>query len=124
MNILLIDDDPICNFLCKKQLERIGIKGEIKIAFNGQAAITILRDLYLSNEVINIIILDINMPIMNGFEFLEALPNLNLSNFDDIKIVVVSSSDSIDDIVQAKKMGVEQYLIKPVSEDMLKNAFM
>lgn len=118
---MLVDDDPICNFICRKLLDRIGVEGEIETALNGRAAIEFLREFYSSNAVINLIILDINMPIMDGFEFLHEIRNLNLSNFDDIKIVVVSSSSSQSDIVQAKNLGVKDYLVKPVSEGMLKD---
>jgi CheY-like chemotaxis protein len=120
-SILLVDDDAICNFLCGKTLQRMGITGEILTALNGKEAIDLLTANYQrSGSIPDIILLDINMPVMDGFGFLEAFKTLPLANKENIKIIIVTSSAYPGDISKARKMGVEHYLIKPISEEKLK----
>jgi CheY-like chemotaxis protein len=117
--VLLIDDDDICNFLMTKALERLGAVKEIRSVLNGKQAI----DLILRTDNQNlpeIIFLDINMPIMDGFAFLEAYNDLALLNKQDTRIVIVTSSDSPSDRVRAQSLGVKDFLLKPVNEDKLK----
>jgi CheY-like chemotaxis protein len=120
-NVLLIDDDHICNFLMSKYLERIGLTKPAQFASNGRQGIELLMNLIISGSVMpDLIFLDIRMPIMDGFGFLEAFGNLSFPEKKNIKIVMVSSSNDVTDINRAKKMGITDYLVKPVSESILK----
>lgn len=112
--ILLVDDDPICNLLMTKFLDRIDTPKTIKAVINGVQAVDLLKE-YLPD----IIFLDLNMPIMNGFEFIEAFKKLDLSDQKNVKIVIVSSSVSLKDIDQAKKLGIDKFLVKPVTIEQL-----
>jgi CheY-like chemotaxis protein len=119
--ILLIDDDRICTFLCSKTLERMEIAEEIHIAANGKEGIDLLDTHFRNSGTIpDIILLDLSMPVMDGFGFLEAFKTLSLINKERIKIIIVTSSANPGDMGKAKKMGVEHYLTKPISEEKLK----
>ncbi|GHN02473.1 hypothetical protein WSM22_39620 [Cytophagales bacterium WSM2-2] len=116
-NVLLVDDDKICNLVSEKMLQRIGPDIDIRTALNGKEALKVLSD-YSPD----IILLDLNMPIMNGFGFLDAFRDLDLPNKENIQIVVVSSSDNPADIANAKRNGADKYLVKPIEVDTLRAA--
>jgi CheY-like chemotaxis protein len=119
-SILLIDDDGICSFLSTKVLQNMGIFREIHTAVNGKEAIDFLNSYFQRfASTPDIILLDLNMPVMNGFGFLEAFKTLLIANKERIKIIIVTSSPNQEDISKARKMGIEHYLIKPISEKKL-----
>src|SRR5688572_8768990 len=96
--VLLVDDDHICNFLMTKALGKLGSVKEILSALNGRQAIDLIRDCAANlRNVPEVIFLDINMPIMDGFAFLEAYNDLGTLNKEDIRIIIVSSSDNPSD---------------------------
>jgi CheY-like chemotaxis protein len=120
-SILLVDDDHICNFLMGKTLERMGVAREIHTASNGQEAITLLNEYYQGSQALpDVILLDLNMPIMDGFGFLEAFKKLHQIDKDNVKIIIVTSSQDPQDISKAKLMGIDHYLSKPVLEENLR----
>jgi CheY-like chemotaxis protein len=120
MIVLLVDDDVVCNIISRKILERMWPATEIYIALNGAEAIDLFNNYFRGEQCLpDIILLDLNMPVMGGFDFLEAFKNLKLDNKENVKIVVVSSSASPHDISRAKAMGVDHYLVKPISADKL-----
>ncbi|WP_178377062.1 response regulator [Chryseolinea serpens] len=70
----------------------------------------------------DIILLDLNMPIMDGFGFLDAFRSLNIPGKDLVKIIIVSSSVNPRDMDRAKRSGSSHYLSKPVTEQSLRRA--
>jgi CheY-like chemotaxis protein len=117
-NFLLVDDDKVFHLLGIRALQRIGFTNDqIQTALNGKEAMEILND--PGNKQPDIILLDLNMPIMNGFEFLEVFRTLSVEKRNSAKIVVLSSSNNPVDIARAMKLGATQYLTKPLTEDML-----
>ncbi|SRR5258705_2361055 len=122
-NVLLVDDDSIFNFLNKEILLRMGLVNDIHTALNGKQAIDLFNDYYGGSKPLpDLILLDLNMPIMDGFGFLEAFRKLDLPDKDQVKIVVVTSSNSQDDVRRANDLGVSQYLTKPLEEHTLRKA--
>ena len=116
--ILLVDDDPIQNLINTKLLKRLDISEEIQVAINGRSA---FEEYISKNEDLpELIFLDINMPIMNGWEFLDLLGLEGFTRFP--KIYMLTSSISPDDIQksQAHPM-VENYITKPLSLSKLEN---
>ncbi len=117
-NVCLIDDDKIYQFTARKILESTGLAKNILSFFNGKEAI----DFFLENhhkeldQLPNIIFLDINMPIMNGWQFLEEYYRLNSKLQKAITIYVVSSSVDDTDIQKSKQYTiVKDYLVKPIN---------
>ena len=119
-NILLIDDDQVFNFLNTKVLQRLGITDGIHTATNGRDALKLINGMS-SDQVVfpDVIFLDINMPIMDGFGFIEAFRKLQVPH-DDVVIAIVTSSQDSNDIRRAKELGINHYLTKPISENSLR----
>lgn len=117
-NVLLVDDDSIFHLLGTKALHRAGIADtRIHKALNGKQALELLKNPAIPRP--NVILLDLNMPVMNGFEFLEAFNKLGPAERDDTKIVIVTSSESDSDIRKAKALGAAEYLTKPLEDQKL-----
>lgn len=122
-NILLVDDDNIFNFLNTKLLEASGIASEIHTAGNGQEALDLLNNYFTGTTSLpDVILLDLNMPVMDGFGFLEAFKKLNLPRKERVSIIIVTSSEDPKDMARAKQLGITSYLTKPVSRDALLRA--
>ncbi|MFH4966896.1 response regulator [Gaetbulibacter sp. M240] len=116
--ILLVDDDAICNIICKKLIEELGFKNPVEIATNGRSALHYLELAVneKSKPLPGLILLDINMPVMNGWEFLETLEELSENLLPDIKVVMVTSSISPFDIKKAKNTKmISEFITKPVN---------
>jgi len=124
-NVLLVDDDKIFNFINTQMLKQTGMASEIHTALNGKQAIDYLNESYReTSSVPDVILLDLNMPIMNGFDFLEAFKIMSLPEIEKehVNIIVVTSSDNQQDIDKARDMGANHYLTKPLSAESLKHA--
>ncbi len=122
-NVLLVDDDQVFNLLNKKTLQTLDIIGEIDTARNGSEALELINEYYLKSRALpEIILLDLNMPIMDGFGFIEAFYRLQLPNLEKTLIIIVTSSDNPRDLKRAKELGIESYLNKPLTVDDLRAA--
>jgi CheY-like chemotaxis protein len=120
-NILLVDDDSIANFLIEKIVESTGLAKNIFKALNGKEA---LEYFYQNNELPEVVLLDLNMPVMNGFEFLKAFQSLELKEKENVLIIMVTSSGNPSDIEQARALGIRYYLTKPISAEMIRSIIM
>ncbi len=108
MTILLIEDDAIEILKFNRSLIKLREVHELIEAHNGENALDILAE----NSQIDLILLDFNMPKMNGFEFLKQLrtdPNLKY-----IPTVVLTTSINRSDLKQAYSIGIAGYLVKPL----------
>ena len=120
-NILLVDDDSIANFLNERIITAAGLANEIYKALNGQEALSIFNQ-YINGIIAlpEVVLLDINMPIMNGFEFVQAFQQLNFLNKEKVLIIILSSSNNPKDVEKASTLGIKHYIIKPISAEKLK----
>lgn len=116
----IIDDDQIHIFGMTRILKLHNFSKSYMIFKNGQEAINNLRPIILSgHEVPEIILLDINMPIMDGWQFLDEF--IKIDTQTTITIYIVSSSIDPADIQRAEAYErVSNYIIKPVTFDTLK----
>ena len=114
-NILLVDDELITNIVHKSMLERSASSGYIESVNNGQQAIKFLEDRIAEKTPLpDVIFLDINMPVMNGFQFLEELQHHFAIRREAITIIMLSSSIDKRDRDRAKELGVETFICKPL----------
>lgn len=113
--ILLIDDDQIANSLNHFIIQGMEISDCIDIVTDGLEGLHYLKN----NAPPNLILLDLNMPIVDGFEFLDSFQKIQIKGKGDIKIVVLSSSSRPADITRALKLGALDYIEKPVKEAKL-----
>lgn len=119
--ICIIDDDKIYQFTTKKIISNAGIKGEVLIFSDAENALEFFQKETHSKESLpDIVFLDINMPFMDGWQFLEAIEPL-LSQFPkQIQIYLVSSSvDDADTERAAKITYVAGYIFKPFTKEKL-----
>lgn len=117
----IIDDDPIFIFGAKRMMELSNFCNSFMIFKNGQEAINNLKSIMLSGEDIpEVILLDINMPIMDGWEFLDEFTQIESHKL--ITIYIVSSSIDPIDLKRAKRYeNVSNFIIKPIAIQTLKN---
>ncbi|WP_333600188.1 response regulator [Flavobacterium sp.] len=126
-NLLLIDDDEIFTFMTKKIIERTNLAEQIKIFENGKDAITFLESVAHKTALLpEIIFLDISMPILDGWGFLEEYIQLKPKFGKKITLYIISSSVSPRDHERAKTYSdVSDFIIKPMSKekfiDIIKN---
>ena len=108
--ILLVEDDKVDAMTVKRALKDIKVTNRLDITNNGEEALAFLRN--PENEKPGIILLDLNMPKMNGIEFLKiAKKDAELKK---IPIVVLTTSKEDQDKVDSFNLGVAGYMIKPV----------
>jgi len=119
--LTLIDDDDIFVFLTKKVVEQTNLVDLIKVFGNGLDALNFLKENKDNVDVLpEIILLDLSMPIMDGWQFLEEFTKLNPYIGKKITIYICSSSISHDDITRAKSINeVSDYIIKPITKNKL-----
>lgn len=126
-SILLVDDDPTTNYLNQKLLHKLAIADQVLVALNGLEAL----DLLLSHcqeatpEHPVLLFLDVNMPMMNGIEFLEDYQQLPLAHKESIIITMLTTSMHPQDVQRVERMPIAGFLDKPLTaekvEQVLKN---
>lgn len=119
--LTIVDDDDIFVFLTTKIIEQTNLVDLIKVFGNGLDAINFLKENKNNVDALpDIILLDLSMPIMNGWQFLEKYNKLNPTIGKKITIYICSSSISPDEITRAKTISeVSDYIIKPITKDKL-----
>ena len=115
MTILLVEDNDLDIELFKRGLKRFGISHPLVIARDGEEALRIL-DVNLNEQTIAhpfVVLLDINMPRMNGHEFLEAIRASE--EFKSLRVFVFTTSENKKDVDLAYQQNVSGYIVKPNS---------
>src|SRR5687768_7751521 len=116
-NIILVDDDDITNYLHKELFEDLNIAEKIIVFSDGATAFNLInkefdnQEYNISKQRPDIIFLDLNMPAMDGFEFLEKLSAI--PGKENLIIVVLTTSSNRKDIERARKFNVAEYINKP-----------
>lgn len=119
--VLIIDDDPIFNFLHSRMLSLGALAEEVESALNGRQALALLQN--NTGPLPEVILLDLTMPEMDGFGFLEEVKKLNLPGIEDVPIIVITSSINPKDSERVRELGVVHYLVKPISLVTLREVF-
>ena len=108
--ILLVEDDQVDAITVKRALKEIKVSNRLDIVVNGEEALSFLRN--PENEKPGIILLDLNMPKMNGIEFLKIAKQDEI--LKRIPVVVLTTSKEEQDKVNSFNFGVAGYMLKPV----------
>src|SRR5688572_2031357 len=112
--ILLVDDDIQLNKIHEKILPSSGLASEVHVALNGREAIDYLNArIEKGYPLPNVIVTDLDMPVMDGFEFIDAFNALSFPGKNKIELVVFTSSSNISDKKRALSKGIRHYLSKP-----------
>lgn len=111
-SILLVEDDELDIISVQRSLKKIDSEYKLYTAFNGKEAMVML----LENDpplVPDVILLDLNMPKMNGLEFLKLLRNN--SKLKHIKVFIMTTSSESTDRMLAEELGISGFIIKPLN---------
>lgn len=114
IKILLVEDDELDVLDIKRSLEKLSIVFQLETAKNGEEALEILNDKgsFGLKVLPHVVLIDINMPKMNGFELLEVIRSN--SEYKDLKCFVITTSDEKIDRLKADALKVSGYIIKPL----------
>ena len=118
---LLVDDDDT-NFLNQKLLQRMAICEQVLVAGNGQEALDLLHahcGLPTSSACPALILLDINMPLMNGIDFLKAYAQRPARENPTVVIIMLTTSLNPNDVDQIQGLPIAGYLTKPLTREKI-----
>jgi len=116
--ILLVDDDAEDNYFHQIVINEMNITERIEVALNGVEALNFLKKENQTNP--DIIFLDINMPKMNGWEFLEAYKELKADQKAKVLVVMLTTSINPSDKERAEQFpGIVGFNSKPLTEEMI-----
>jgi two-component system chemotaxis response regulator CheY len=114
MQILIVDDSSVMRKIVERSLRQAGLEiARVFEAGNGAEALAVLRD-----AKVDIILCDINMPVMDGLEFVKQLPGVE--NAKGVPVVMITTEGSEGHVVQALSAGARGYLRKPFTADQVK----
>lgn len=119
--VLLVDDNDTDNFISKRIIEITGFAGRVEVCNSGKSALDYLRNNLNNLENIpNLIFLDINMPVVDGFVFLYEFDKFPEAVKNKVRIAILSSSDNKRDIDKiVNNDHVINFITKPLMEDSL-----
>lgn len=119
----VIDDDEFYVFGVKRMMQIVDFCKTVMVFENGEDALKYLSPIVRDSKALpDVILLDINMPIMNGWEFLDEFTKIETEESKKITIYLVSSSIATEDLEKAKKYeSVSNYIVKPITADLLKS---
>lgn len=113
--ILIIDDDDICSFLTMKTLEKASFATKIITARNGLEGLRKISEYSLKENLCpELVITDMEMPVMDGIEFIDSFRQMNFVNKESITIIANSSTLSEPHRIKLDSIGVKTYIQKPL----------
>lgn len=129
MKVLLIDDDPIFIMICKRYMDICSFADEIIACENGQKGLDWVKNCLASGDQLpDFIFLDINMPVMNGWDFLEEVSPLFPDFNTPFYLIILSSTVNQADFEKSKKFPIiKEFFTKPITLEMfieLKNRWL
>ena len=115
---ILIDDDPMNNLICKLTIEMTLGQTDVKAFVNPEHGLEYFQNEFSKlKDTSALLLLDINMPIMSGWEFLEMFDNLSFDIKDRVRICILSSSiDDRDRERSYANKNVMEFLVKPLTD--------
>ncbi|OHB54077.1 MAG: two-component system response regulator [Planctomycetes bacterium RBG_13_44_8b] len=112
-SILLVEDDIVDAMAVKRAFDHLHVTNELVHVINGEEALDYLKN--IDNVKPQIILLDLNMPRMNGIEFMKIIKADD--NLKNIPVVILTTSNAEQDRVQAFNLGIAGYIVKPVDHN-------
>jgi two-component system, chemotaxis family, chemotaxis protein CheY len=115
ITVLIVDDSSVMRKIVERSLRQAGIKiGQVFEAGNGLEALAVLNE-----RKVNLVLCDINMPGMDGLEFVKQLPGVE--NAKGVPVVMITTEGSEGHVVQALSAGARGYIRKPFTADQVKD---
>ena len=125
-NVFVVDDDKVHHFIIRKLLEKNDLQVNPTFFENGFDALCAINESVKNNlNVPDLILLDINMPILDGWQFMEEMKHLPKDVLGQITLYVVSSSESYFNAekVEYFESMIDGYIVKPMTNDVILNIF-
>lgn len=116
MKVLVVEDDKIAQLGIKKILSSSDLSVELVLAENGKEGVEYFEETESSET--DFVLLDLNMPVMNGFEFLENIRKNE--KLKDLPVVVHTTSDNIEDLNKCRALGISGYFVKHIDYTIYK----
>jgi len=114
IRVLIVDDSSVMRKIVERSLRQSGIElGQVSEAGNGVEALAVLQQ-----GKVDLILCDINMPVMDGLEFVKQLPSVE--NARGVPVVMITTEGSEGHVVQALSAGARGYIRKPFTADQVK----
>lgn len=114
--VLIVDDDPIVRFVIQKMIHKLDDSVYCHHCDNGEMGLAVLETLQNSNDTI-VVLLDINMPVLNGWGFLDGLQKIKPESFNKFQLYIVTSSTDESDKLKSQSYPVIKKLYhKPLSK--------
>lgn len=116
--IFIIDDDHIYRMIVSRTITKLDTDVKITPCENGKLGLEMVMERCKDGKII--ILLDINMPVLDGWGFLDEIEKSNFYGIQDISIYLVSSSTDESDILKAKQYGfLDDFLHKPINKETI-----
>jgi CheY-like chemotaxis protein len=122
-SVLLVDDDKITNYINERLIKKSGLAENVIIKNNGEEALTFFKEGDGMGIYPSLILLDINMPVVNGIEFIEAFQKMQNPLLKNIKICILSTSENQLDIDKIKSLGHFYFVSKPLTKDKIESIY-
>ncbi|MES2703578.1 MAG: response regulator [Bacteroidota bacterium] len=120
LHFIVIDDSKLDCFIAEKIIKNTGKSESIKSFLQAKDALAYITDAPLEEDVHTIMLVDIQMPVMNGFEFVEAFEKLPMDIVKNYTIYIISSSINETDLKRVHSfISVKQFLNKPLTSNNL-----
>ncbi|MAW94428.1 MULTISPECIES: response regulator [unclassified Leeuwenhoekiella] len=120
-DVLIVDDDDVYLYVASHILKGLSQNLSVECCTDGEQAINLFKDRLESNiRTPDLVLLDINMPYLDGWGFLEEYRKLKPELYKESQIYLVTSSNQDDDLERARQYEeLKDYIVKPVSRDKL-----
>jgi len=121
--VFIIDDDPIHQRIAQIMISKHNLFDEYFSYTEAQKALNFLEENTKNEEMLpDVILLDLNMPVMDGWDFLKVFEKLNKELKKNIRVFIVSSSVDEKDVLRSKLFeGVKGFISKPLSPDIIRS---
>ncbi len=121
--VFIIDDDKIYRYATERYIQILNLANDVRAYSDGQEALNYIKQNSKNVDLLpDVIFLDINMPLMDGWDFVDEYLKIQSEMPKDIKLYMVSSSIDERDRVKALNINeVADYVVKPISEEKLKS---
>ena len=123
-NVMIVDDDSLVHFLSEKVLSTYSWINKIYSAYDGREALEILKS--ACGDLVNvptIVLLDLHMPVMNGFQFFKEAMKVDCVKDRKILTIMFSSTCDPREINQAHALGIEYFFSKPILIEKIESVF-